>query len=139
MDRYGQFDFACIPKRLDGSGYAWIKAQRGTIYHFGLNLVPTPPDAPFGPPTAAGYRRMTCAPRRMQGGTGYRIAFPDDQAARGYGMCRFFISRHATNETLLVLSEILDRGPHPWLWLLNYDGARLSRTHYMSKRWLLTG
>jgi hypothetical protein len=136
MRRPSEMQHVCIPKRRDGTGYAWFKAQHATIQYFGLDRHPLPQDGPFKPSGSAGLVRITASIHGEDGGQRFRIAIPDDTAARGYGLVRFRLSKHATKDTLMVVSDLLDQGPAPWMFLTNGDGARLSRSLFHSQRWL---
>jgi hypothetical protein len=136
MLRPGDMQHVCIPKHRDGRGYAWFKAQHATVQYFGMDRHPLPQDGPFRPAGSSGYVRMTIPLRGKDGGERFRIAIPDDTVERGYRLARFRLSDHATNDTLLVVSDLLDQGPAPWMFLTNGDGARLSRSLFHSRRWL---
>ena len=136
MESPTRFREVCIPKRTDGSGYAWLRARAGTVEYFGLDKHPFPPDGPGSLTEGGRYRTIKLSPMQMRGTTGYRIAYPNPDASRGYGLARFRLSHHHTLDTLLVLCRLLDQGPNPWLRLTDKNGGMLSREVYRSSRYL---
>ena len=121
-----------IPKRTDGSGVSWLMCKTATAEHFGFDKLDRPKDQGVLLPSGQRAIYMTNAKFSGANTLNLRIAYAWTPGRKKPDMVRIRIGGSPVQDTLQVLTNILNESGKEWLWLTNKNGNRLSTSCFHS-------
>ena len=113
-----------IPQRIDGSGVVGLHMRAGSAKHFRLDEFPRPKDQGITNPSGD-YVIISMPPRKRGANNGsFRLAYEWTAGRDKPHAVRFRLSGKWRMETLQVITNYLNSGDVPWLYLTNYANNR---------------
>lgn len=113
-----------IPQRMDGSGVVGLHMRAGSMQHFKLDKFPRPKDHGITYPDRNAVI-ISMPPRKRGANNGtFRLAYKYSPGRDKPHACRFRLSGKWRVETLQVITDYLNSGDVPWLYLTNYANNR---------------
>ena len=121
-----------IPQKTDGSGVVRLCMKAGSAKYFGLDKFPCPEDGTVSDPSGKYcFRRMPLSKSGANNGN-FRLAYEQLPGRQKPSMVRFRLKGPWVMDTLAVITNYLNAGDVPWMYIANEFGNPVSHGSFRS-------